>query len=319
MHQPLIREIISFWGFPQRCVALGLMLLAAAPALAQTAPANTPLPAPFSLPPGPTVPGIVVPLWPDGKMPGHGANQPEGEKPRAGNIQRIINVSRPILTVFQAPASAGPTPAIVISPGGGYGILAYDLEGTEVAGWLNSLGITAILLKYRVPNNRDGAFQDIQRAFRLTRLHAAEWNIQPDKVGGIGFSAGGNLTARLSNDFGQASYPPIDSADALSCRPDFVILVYPAYLEVKGVLAPDMNITAQTSQTLIVHTESDKIYVPGSKIYDAALTAANVPHAFLLYHGGGHGWGLRSKADVKIWPSQAADWLRKIGVLPSAP
>jgi acetyl esterase/lipase len=271
-----------------------------------------------SLPPIPSSTGIVQPLWPAGKMPGHGAAKPEEKQPKGvadENAEHITNVSDPAITVYKAPDAKGPAPALIICPGGGYGGLAYRKEGIEIAGWLNSLGITGIVLKYRVPGDRDGAFQDVQRAMRLARLHAAEWGIQADKLGVMGFSAGGHLSARLSTNFDTAAYPSIDAADALSCRPDFVILVYPAYLEVKGKLAPELPVSAQTPQTLIVHNADDHAFLPGSKIYDAALTAAGVPHQFLFYPTGGHGYGLRSDKAVKVWPTDAAAWLHKIGVI----
>ncbi len=268
------------------------------------------------LPPEPTVPGITLNLWPDGKMPGHGATQPEMVKPATGDqVTRITNVSTPTLTVFLAPGTKGTTPAMVVCPGGAYGLLSYNLEGTEVAGWLNSLGITAAVLKYRVPGNRDGAFQDIQRAVRLVRQHAEEWKINPAHVGAIGFSAGGHLAARLSNNSAQPAYPPIDGADQLSCRPDFVVLVYPAYLEVKGQLAAEMTVTAQTPPTFIAHTEDDHKYVAGSKIYFAALQAAKAPSEFQLFPTGGHGYGLRCQKDAKVWPQRCQEWLHKNGIL----
>ena len=216
---------------------------------------------------------------------------PEMFKPQIDKIQRLTNISVPTLTIFKATHSGGPGPAIIICPGGGFGVLAWDMEGTEVAAWLNTLGITSIVLKYRVPDNREGAFQDLQRACHLVRSHAADWNIQPDKIGVMGFSAGGHLTARLSNHFDEPAYPAIDDADKVSCRPDFVILVYPAYLSTKDgkSLAPEMTITENVPQTLIVHTKDDKNYEPGSVLYDAALTAAKCPHQFLLYDNGGHG------------------------------
>ncbi len=271
-----------------------------------------------SNPAPPSAPDAILALWPQRKMPGHGAAQPEKEeKPRKDGVQRITNVSQPTLAVFKAPGQTGPTPAMIICPGGGYGILAYDKEGTEIAAWLNSLGITGIVLKYRVPGNREGAFQDIQRAFRLARQHAGEWKINPDHLGVIGFSAGGHLAARLSTNFDQVAYPPVDSADLLGCQPNFVVLVYPAYLQVNGKVAPELPITGKIPPTLIVHTEDDLTFVPGSKIYHAALDAAKVPNKFLLYPTGGHGYGLRSKKAVHVWPEQAADWLRQLGILSS--
>jgi len=245
-------------------------------------------------------------------MPGTGAPKPEENK-----AEHITNVSNPMLTVYKAPNASGPVPAMIVSPGGGYGGLAYTKEGLEIASWLNSLGITALVLKYRVPANRDGAFQDIQRACRLARLHAGDWGIEANKLGVIGFSAGGHLSARLSNNFTESAYPAIDDADPLSCRPDFAVLVYPAYLEVKGQLPPELPVTARTPPTLIVHNADDLAFSPGSKVYDAALTAAGVPHQFLFYPTGGHGYGLRSDKDVKAWPTDAAAWLHRIGILPS--
>lgn len=275
---------------------------------------------PMSTPAGsPTLPGsgIIVPLWPDGKMPGHGSVNPESHNnPGPDGLLRISDVSQPTIEIFKAPGAATrPVPAMIICPGGGYGILAYNREGTDIAAWLNSIGITGIVLKYRIPNNRDGALQDIERAMCLARQHAAEWKIEANKLGVIGFSAGGHLSARLGNHFEKPAYPELDAADKLSCRPDFIILVYPGYLADTGQLAPEMTITSATPRTLIVHSEDDLHHVAGSKIYDAALAAAGVPHQFLLYSTGGHGVGLRSQKEMKVWPDQAAEWLRKIGIL----
>ncbi|MGB8353183.1 MAG: alpha/beta hydrolase [Chthoniobacteraceae bacterium] len=265
--------------------------------------------------PEPATSGIILPVWPDGKMPGHGADQPEhpNSVPPGGPV-KITFVSQPTIEIFKAPGAHGPVPAMIISPGGGYGLLAYKGEGTDIAHWLNTLGITGIVLKYRVPNNRDGAYQDIQRTMRLTRLHAAEWGIQADKLGVIGFSAGGHLSARLSTNFDKAAYPAIDDADKLGCRPDFVVLVYPGYLGDNGTLAPELPVGASTPPTLIVITEDDHHFI-GSKVYDAALTAANIPHELQTYPTGGHGYGLHSDKDVKVWPVHAAEWLHKIGVM----
>ncbi len=135
-------------------------------------------------------------------MPGRGAKEPEGDMPSKGdNVRRITNVSRPTLTVFPAPKKDAPAPAMTVCPGGGYSDVVSDKEGTEIAAWLNSAGISALVLKYRVPHNRGGALQDIQRALSLARAHAAEWNIDPKRLGVIGFSAGGNLAAKASTRF----------------------------------------------------------------------------------------------------------------------
>ena len=261
--------------------------------------------------------GTLVNLWPPGKMAGWHLPQPESVLRKDG-VFMVLNVSKPTLEIFKA-VSDKPTPAAIICPGGGYDLLAYDREGTEAATWLQSIGITGIVLKYRVPENRDGAYQDIQRAFRLARKNAAAWNIDPNKLGVIGFSAGGHLAARLSSNFGTPAYASIDDADSLSCHPDYVILVYPAYLNAGTVVAPDVAPGRQTSPTLIVHDLTDTKYEPGSKIYDAALTAARVPHEFLLYPDGGHGFGLRSWRSVRNWPQKAETWLQKLGILLAAP
>lgn len=248
-------------------------------------------------------------------MPGRGASEPEGERPSKGdNVHRITNVSRPTLTVFPVPKKGAPAPAMIICPGGGYSYVTYDKEGTEIAAWLNSDGITALVLKYRVPNNREGALQDVQRALSLARAHAAQWNIDPKRLGIIGFSAGGNLAAKASTLFDQRAYPPMDAVDRQSCRPDFAVLVYPAYLDKDGQVAPDLNLKAHIPPTLIVHTEDDKTFVNGSKLYHAALDAAKVPNEFLLYPTGGHGYGLHSEKDVRVWPQAALDWLHNIGI-----
>ena len=168
---------------------------------------------------------VALKVWPVGKMPGVGAVAAEMEAPTKGDgVVRLTNVSEPDLTVFRAPSATASTPAVIICPGGGYQILAINKEGTEIAAWLNTLGITGVVLKYRVPNNRDGALQDIQRAVRLVRARQKEWNIDATRVGVMGFSAGGNLCARLSTTCGTASYPAIDDTDQLDDRPDFVVL-----------------------------------------------------------------------------------------------
>ena len=254
-------------------------------------------------------------------MPGNGAPVPEESKPRPGDKdEHISNVSQPMLTVYHAPANNSPAPAALICPGGGYAGLAYYKEGTEIAAWLNSLGITGVVLKYRVPGNREGAYQDIQRAMRLTRSHAAEWNIDPKRLGVVGFSAGGHLSARLSTGSDTPAYPAIDGADAVSCRPDFVVLVYPAYLGNKdGHVAPELKISPTLPPTLIVQTEDDTSFVAGTKAYHAALDDAKVRNRFLLYQIGGHGYGLRSTQEVHVWPEATKDWLMAIGILMGHP
>jgi len=249
-------------------------------------------------------------------MPGRGAKEPEAEVKRDDGFQRITNVSRPTLALFPAvPKDGAAAPAMIVCPGGGYSYTVMDKEGSEIAAWLNSAGITALVLKYRTPNNREGALQDVQRSLSLVRARAGEWKIDPNRVGVIGFSAGGNVAAKASTRFDERAYSAIDEVDRQSCRPDFVVLVYPAYLDDKaGHVSPDLNLAAKIPPTLIVHSEDDKPFVPGSKIYDAALTEAKVPHEFRLYPTGGHGYGLHCEREAKAWPADALSWLGRIGV-----
>ena len=264
--------------------------------------------------PVPSVPGVVVTLWPKGGMPGQAGPGPERTLPARGDhVVRLTDISEPSFTVYKA-AATKPTPAVIICPGGGYGGLAYNKEGTEVAAWLNTLGITGVVLKYRVPKNQEGAYQDIQRAIRIVRQRASEWNIAPDRVGAMGFSAGGHLAARLSTVGGPATYPRIDEADDQPLRPDFALLVYPAYLD-QGL--PKL-VDAKTAPTFIAHAEDDKSYIKGSKAYHESLLAAKVPTQFFKVATGGHGHGLRSEKEIKAWPDQCRDWLKQIGILPAA-
>lgn len=255
-------------------------------------------------------PAQTIDVWTEGKMPGKGADEPEAEMPAKGdNVQRITSTSRPTLLLY--PAKSKNAPAVIVCPGGGYNYVTYNKEGIEVAEWLNSLGITALVLKYRTPKNREGAFQDLQRSLSLVRANAKKWNINPKKIGVIGFSAGGHLAAKASNLFEDRSYSPIDAVDKKSARPDFVILVYPAYLERDGKIAPELNLKAKIPPTLIVHNEDDKNFIAGSKIYKAALDAEKIKNTFLLYKSGGHGYGLRSDKDAGAWTKDAAEWLKK--------
>ena len=261
--------------------------------------------------PEPKSPGIVVTLWPKGAMPGQAGKGTERILPARGDaVVRLTDICEPSFTVYQAD-SAKPAPAVIVSPGGGYGGLAYNKEGTEVAAWLNSLGITGVVLKYRVPNNRDGAFQDIQRTIRIVRHRATEWKIDRARVGVMGFSAGGHLAARLSTVGGPATYPRIDEADDQPLRPDFALLVYPAYLD-QGL--PKL-VDAKTAPTFLAHAEDDKGFIKGSKLYHEALVTAKVPNDFFRVATGGHGHGLRSEKEIKAWPEKGEAWLRRIGVL----
>ena len=263
-----------------------------------------------------------VKLFP-GNAPGEREKQFE-KQVDGGNVGgrpviRLTDVGEPEITFYQAPASIATDVAMLVCPGGGYRILAYDLEGVEVCEWLNKLGVTAVLLKYRVPI-RDGRdryeapLQDVQRAMGYVRYHAQKWNINPSRIGVMGFSAGAHLSVMASTQYQQRTYPRIDAADDTDCRPDFCLLVYPAYLsgEIFG-LAPEITVTRNTPPTMIVQTQDDKNHINSSLFYYYALKEAGVPARMHLYSKGGHGYGLRNtSAPVNEWNQRAEDWLREM-------
>jgi|GEM_PF-44524 len=259
----------------------------------------------------------VLSLWPD-KILGETDRPEETELPSRGDgVRRLTDIEKPSITLYRAQAAGRPSPVILVCPGGGYRILAIDKEGSEVAEWLNRFGVTAVVLKYRVPDNREGAFQDVQRAMRLIRSQAEAWNIDPHRVGVIGFSAGGHLSARLSTGYQVRAYEPVDEQDDLSCRPDFTILVYPAYLAGEDYqLAEELAVTPETPPAFIVQSQDDTQYIASAIGYSLALKKAEVPCELHLYPSGGHGFGLRpSKDAVSAWPALCRTWLEKTGVI----
>jgi acetyl esterase/lipase len=221
---------------------------------------------------------------------------------------------------------------VVVFPGGGYQILAIDLEGTEVCDWLTSRAITCVLLKYRVPGlgpyPKSGpyprspiALEDAQRAVGLTRFHAAEWHIDPHKIGVLGFSAGGHLVAAISTHSERRLYAAIDAADKVSCRPDFAVAIYPGHLSIAAnsdALNPDIrsHITRQTPPTFLLQNEDDHVdRVEDALSYYAALKKAGIPVEMHLYARGGHAFGLRpTKFPVTRWPQLVETWLESMGM-----
>ncbi len=268
---------------------------------------------------------LILDVWP-GDVPGEKGDigperfQPAGD-PARRQVQRLENVSHPTITVSKPPADKDTGATVVVCPGGGYGILAWDLEGTEVVEWLNSIGVTGILLKYRVPRRADqpkhlAPLQDAQRAVRLVRSRAKEWGIDPERVGILGFSAGGHLSAAASTNFDQRQYEAIDPVDQFSCRPDFAILIYPAYLTEGDGLAPEIRVTGKTPPTFFAHAGDDPISPENSIAMYLALKEAKVPAELHVYAGGGHGFGLRkSEFPCSTWPARCESWLRTQGWL----
>lgn len=256
----------------------------------------------------------VINVWPEGKVPLKTSDAPEKINPSKDDIIRLTNVNTPTLTVFLAKDTGKPNPAVMICPGGGYSILAWNLEGTEIAEWLNSQGISAFILKYRVPGNRDGAFCDAQRAMGVIRSKAKDFNIDPTRLGIMGFSAGAHLSARVSTNFEKRFYEAVDETDAQPSRPNFALIIYPAYLSREGfTLAPELPVTAQTPPTFLLQAEDDTPYVDSSLAYAIALKAAKVPAELHIFPNGGHGYGLRKKEkSTDVWPGLAAAWLARV-------
>src|SRR6185312_2082048 len=268
---------------------------------------------------------VAIHLWPHGAPGDDGSIGPEqnttkpSDKPVGGRpIIKLGDVSDPTITVYQAAKPADTHPAVVVFPGGAYQILAMDLEGTEVCHWLNAQGITAVLLKYRVPRRKglppyEAPLQDAQRAISIVRSRAGEWKIATDRIGVLGFSAGGNLAALTSTRFNQRAYANVDAADRVSCRPDFAVLIYPAYLtkpEGSSTIAPELTISHEIPPTFIVQTEDDPVHVENSLAYYLALKNAHVPAEMHLFSSGGHGYGMRATgAPVNRWPGELEAWL----------
>ena len=281
-----------------------------------------------------------VPIWP--RVPPHARPAPGAEGVTTTGSDHLVagspwtyisNVSQPTLTVYP-PAGTNSGAAVIVFPGGGYQILAIDLEGTEVCDWLTSRGITCVLLKYRVPNagpawsqscgcdrttRLSRPLEDAQRTISLVRFHAGDWHIDPHKIGVLGFSAGGHLVAAVSTRFAARVYTAVDSADRESCRPDFAVALYPGHLFLydKQALNPDLHVTRDTPPTFLLQAENDSVDgVTNSLSYYTALKDAGVPVELHLYAAGGHAFGLRRTSfAITAWPQLVETWLKTIGMI----
>ncbi|NOY82633.1 MAG: alpha/beta hydrolase fold domain-containing protein [Kiritimatiellaeota bacterium] len=263
-------------------------------------------------------PGSVIRLWPGGNPGGWRNPEPETVV-RSGGVTRIHNVNDPTLTRYIPDRSTANGSAVVICPGGGYRILAWDLEGEEIARRLCAEGYQAFILKYRLPRPEldsvryAAALQDAQRALRLVRAHATEWGVE--KVGIMGFSAGAHLSAVTAAQWRTPTYPAVDSTDTQSCRPDFVGLIYPAFLvkdQKTGELAGEVSISEEMPPVFLVQTEDDNIHVENSLFFYRALKDHGVPAQLHTYEQGPHGYGLRAgdKA-VGAWIDLFEAWLAR--------
>ncbi len=256
---------------------------------------------------------ITVKLWP-GEVPGELKKGVAVIDPvREGNTTRITEVTDPVLVVFQAGNNRKTRTGIIVCPGGGYNILAIDKEGYEIAAWLNTLGISAFVLQYRVPKKPDGALQDIQRAVRLVRVNGAKWDLDTSKIGVLGFSAGGSLSARASTRFNEKTYKPVDEYDSLSSRPDFAVLIYPAYLDngPDKTITPELTINQGTPPVYIFGTADDS-HGNSCLVMASALRKAKVPVELHILPVGGHGYGMRpGNIAGETWPLLLESWLNR--------
>jgi acetyl esterase/lipase len=289
--------------------------------------ASAPRAAPWAPAPG----HAQIPIW-----PGATPDLAPVPGPETASDGGVTNVTRPTLTVY-APKGRNTGAAVVVLPGGGFQMLAMDIEGTEICHWLTSKGVTCILSKWRVPSvpyvwqcrcrphNHDlstPSLQDVQRTMRLVRANAARWRIDPHRIGVIGFSAGGFLVAEISTHFDSPLYAPVDAADRESARPDFAIAIYPGHLAMKDddiVLAPEIanHITPRTPPTFLLQNEDDHVDgIEDALSYYMGLKKAGVPVELHAYAQGGHAFGLReTKLPVSVWPQLVERWMASIGMI----
>jgi acetyl esterase/lipase len=284
-------------------------------------------------------PGLKqIPIWPNGAPDMENISQPAErvEVTKAPDVvagrpyTAVYDVTSPTMTIFP-PKGRNTGASMVVFPGGGFQLLAVDLEGTEICDWMTAKGMTCVLLKYRVPKSNDywdkdcdchitpkvpRALQDAQRTIRLVRARAKELNLDPNKIGVIGFSAGGYLVAQTSNIF-EPAYKPVDAADKISSRPDFAVALYPGHLcRFGATLEPGIHVTKQTPPTFLLQAWNDPVDdICNSTVYARALDDAGVPAEVHLFAKGGHAFGLRSTEHaVAMWPSLVEKWLKEIGM-----
>lgn len=274
---------------------------------------------------------VTVEVWP-GPPPGESGSVGEEKArtdPKTKAVTSLTDVTKPTLTVFRPSPGSANGAAVVVAPGGGYTNLAWDHEGEQVARWLNSIGVTAFVLKYRVPRRpgepRDlppaRALMDAQRALSLVRSKAADYAVDPARIGMLGFSAGGHLTASAATNADRRAYDPVDEADRISCRPDFAVLVYPGGVVRNGTteLAPEIRVSDRTPPTFLAHANDDPVSPENSAAFYLALRKAKVPAELHIYGTGGHGFGMRKiPHPAAEWPRRCEEWMRDRGLLKAA-
>ena len=254
-------------------------------------------------------------LW-TAQVPGEtkSKHEPVQTPNKERDVIRLTDVTNPAFLVFKPTKEKNNGAGVIVCPGGGYEILAINLEGYEIADWLTKQGFTAFVLQYRVPKKQEGALMDAQRAIRVIRNDAANYGLKPNQLGIMGFSAGGSLSARAATLYSKKTYSPVDKADSLSCRPDFALLIYPAYLDLgtNRALTPELIVDKKTPPMFLFAT-ADDTYSNSALVMATALRDAKVPVELHLLANGGHGYGLR-KGNIagENWPKLAEIWLKNI-------
>ncbi len=242
--------------------------------------------------------------------------------------EKVTNVTHPTLEIYRPAKDHDTGVSIIVCPGGGYKALMMGYEGEDAARWLNTIGITGIVLKYRVPAPEGTpkwlpALQDAQRSISLVRSNAREWGLSADHIGILGFSAGGHLSAAASTNFDKRAYEPIDAVDQVSCRPDFAIVIYPGGIiekkqdgVVSGTLSPEIRVTKETPPAFIAMANNDPVNSENAVYYYLALKQAGVKADLHVYALGGHGFGLRpTSLPSSTWPDRCAEWMRSMGIM----
>lgn len=265
---------------------------------------------------------VTVELWPQGTPDSpQAAIGPEKETVKGDGIMRLTNVTKPMITVFRPEKPNGT--AVVVCPGGGYGILAYEHEGTQVCDFFGRYGVTAILLKYRVPAKPREPLQDAQRAIGVVRRRAAEWGIAPDRIGILGFSAGGHLSIMTALKGKERSYQPDATVEADDPTPNFVIPIYPAYLTAKGTdgpLLPEIVVPPSAPPMCLIHAHDDPWTAAGSSLLYLEYKKRKLPCELHIFATGGHGFGMKPNGQpVNAWPTRVVEWMQSMGYTPTSP
>jgi acetyl esterase/lipase len=255
-------------------------------------------------------------LWP-GEVPGaiEAKHPPVQTSDTSRGVTRFTDITNPAIEIMLPDEELRNGASVIISPGGGYSYLAINIEGYEIGRWLNELGFTAFVLQYRAPDQMEKALYDVQRAIRMVRSRSSEWGVDPQKVGVMGFSAGGHLSAAAGTRFSETTYAKQDRIDELSARPDFALLIYPAYLDggENGNITPELTVSDDTPPMFLFATVDDPYASSSTLVMAEELMKNDIPYELHILPEGGHGYGLRKgNTAAETWPELARSWLERV-------